>query len=185
MAGQTEVKISMDVAVAGMLSTASDGLCEADGKHNENASDDDYPNIELGVMVGVGTEVDGVLSLAAQADKLAGISMRSQARDPGMNVDLDSGAVLPDQTLGVLRRGRIWVQIEETVTAGSAVRYRAVATTTETPGIFRSSDPTGTDTVLISEGARWVTGGTASGSPSLGIAELEIDMLNLTLASDS
>lgn len=183
---QTDFSVTMDEAVAGMLGTASDGLYESEGVHNENESGDDFPNMALGVLVKYGSEEGGVKALAAQADALAGVTMRVQPNDPGVNVDATTGDVLPDQSLPILRRGQVWVQIEETVAAGDPVRYRAVADPlTEQAGIFRTSDPTGTDTVLITEGARFVRGGTASGSPSRGIALLEIDVLNLAVLADS
>lgn len=184
---QTDFKLKLTEAVAGMLGTASGDPMSMESRHNENVSTDDFPNMAMGVLVAEGTEEDGALNLAAQADKLAGVVVRSQAQEPGVNVDAETGDVLENQSLTVLRRGQVWVQIEETVAAGDPVRYRAVADpdTGEQAGIFRTTDPTGTDTVLITEGARWVRGGVASGSPTRGIALLEIDILNLAVTADS
>ncbi len=176
---QTTVQERLDVAKQGMLADASGGLYDKFSAHNENESDDDYPNIPFGVMVAKGTTEGGALSLAAQADELLGVSVYSDNYLVGVDVS-DIGDLLPGAQFSALQRGRIWVYLEENVDAGDPVRYRAVATTTEVPGAFRTSDPGGTDTVLITAGARYLVGG-LSGE----LALLEIDMLNVAVTADS
>lgn len=134
-----------------------------------------------------------VTRLTAQADKIAGLVVLDDSYDipnelrggedvagtPTGNAGTSPG-LKPGVTATLLRRGRAWVMLDETVAAGDPVRYYAKVVSGKRQGAFRTSDPTGTDTVLISAGARFVTGGTVATG-----AELEFDCLNMTFSADS
>jgi hypothetical protein len=131
----------------------------------------------FGTFVALETD-NTVKRLDAQADKIAGVVVLNDAY--AKDTQLGDVGVKPTQVVECMRRGRIWVKLNETVAAGDAVRYYAKAVTNMNQGAFRTTDPTGTDTVLIATGARFVTGGTTATG-----AELEFDCLLMTFTADS
>ncbi len=164
---QTTVNDTQSVALfEGALADSSRPECES--RVNEEAS----AEIPFGVMVAEGSadKQKGALNLSAQADKLAGVVTHSHA----YNKDNELGAtgLKPDVVMTVLRRGVVWVKVEESVTPDSPVRVRAVATGSEVPGAFRTSQDL-TDTIDISSFARYL--GSASAG---GLVKLWIDMLD-------
>lgn len=108
-------------------------------------------------------------SAAAAAPLLAGITVRHDiyAKDTQLG---DTG-VKPTNALEVMRRGRIYVFPEESVTPGDSVRVRVVTAGDEVKGAFRKSADA-TDCVDISKFAQWITSGSSSVP-----AVLEIDMV--------
>lgn len=146
--------------------------------HGDDVALDGTSEIAFGTLAARSATAGQCLKLAAQADAIAGVVVRSDAYD--IPNELGTVGLTEGTVVGCLARGRIRVKLEETVAVGDAVRYRAVATTGETPGAFRTSDPTGTDTVLITAGARWIEGGTTTTG-----AILEIDVLNMAFTADS
>lgn len=146
--------------------------------HGTDVDLDGTAEIAFGTLAALDVTSGECLKLAAQADVIAGVVVRSDAYD--IPNELGAVGLTEGTVVGCLTRGRIRVKLEETVAVGDAVRYRAVATTGETPGAFRTSDPTGTDTVLITAGARWVEGGTTTTG-----AVLEFDILAMAFSADS
>lgn len=105
-------------------------------------------------------------SAAGQAP--LGIVMHSHAT-VSLEDGLDAGYAAKE-TANVLRKGYIWVVIEETIAIGDAVYFRHTAGTGTKLGAFRNDADTASCDLLA--GARWVKGGTASE----GIALLEINL---------
>jgi len=134
----------------------------------------------------VSDELNGTAKrLDAQADKLAGIVVLDDAYDiPNELGTAEDTAASPGLKPGtnctVLQRGRVRVMLDETVAAGDPVRYYAKAVSGKRQGAFRTSDPGGTDTVLVSAGARFIEGGTVATG-----AVLEFDLLAMTFSADS
>lgn len=123
--------------------------------------------------------------LTAQADVLAGILVLDDAYDiPNELGAAEDTAGSPGLKPGVpgtvLQRGRIRVALDETVAVGDAVRYYAKVVAGKRQGAFRTSDPTGTDTVLIATGAKFIEAGTVATG-----AVLEFDLLAMTFTADS
>lgn len=83
---------------------------------------------------------------------------------------LDAGYAAKE-TANVIRKGYVWVVIEEDIAIGDAVFYRHAAGTGTKLGAFRNDADTASCTALTN--ARWVKGGTAA----QGIALLELDVL--------
>lgn len=170
---QTEVTNYAD-AVAGLLAdnTLSKDCLSA---INEEAS----AEIPFGVMVCRGTTDLGVkllnTSAAAMASALKGVVVFGQSfAKPD---DLGDTGLKPFMAFSILSKGRIYVQVEEAVAIGDAVRVRAVATGGEVKGAFRTSADA-SDCVDISKFARWTRGADAAG-----FAIVEIDMTNAALAA--
>lgn len=102
-------------------------------------------------------------------DKVLGVVMHSHAtvsKEDG----LDAGYAAKE-TANVIRKGYVWVVIEEDIAVGDAVFYRHAAGTGTKLGAFRNDADTATATALTN--ARWVIGGTAA----QGIALLELGIL--------
>lgn len=77
------------------------------------------------------------------------------------------GSLAVDQTASILTKGRIWVQIDQTVAIGDPVFVRHTA---GTAGIFRKDADTANASAL--PGAKWVKGGTAAE----GVALLDLNL---------
>lgn len=116
--------------------------------------------------------------LDAQADKLAGILVRTDTFNKSN--ELGDNGIKPGVIGTVAKRGRVRVMLDETVAIGDTVRYYAKAVSGKHQGAFRTTDPTGTDTVVITAGAKFVSAGTTATG-----AWLEFDVLNMTFSSDS
>lgn len=86
----------------------------------------------IGFGLGV---VQGTLDEQAKAptvitQKVLGVSIHKH---------IENGDTLDKRAFGVLRKGRIWVKVEEDVVAGDDVFMRAVITGVEVAGAFRAS----------------------------------------------
>jgi hypothetical protein len=174
---QTTHPRKMGIGRIGQIEDAGDDKFAKTFVHTTDVTLDGTKEIPFGTLV-ARSGTDLCLKLAATADPIAGVAVLSDAYD----IDNEVGTVGLKEGVPVscLQRGRIRVLLEETVATGDPVRYRAVATTGENAGAFRTSDPTGTDTVLITQGARFVEGGTVATG-----AVLEIDVMHLTFTADS
>lgn len=173
-ARQTSVAANA-IAFAGMLAVSDQGT-RIESRVSEEAS----AEIPFGTMVirGSTSEDLGALQLhtssASMAAQLAGIVVHDQTY--AKDTELGDTGLKPGVMLNLLQRGRIWVQPEDTVDPGDAVKVRAVVTGSEVKGAFRGAADS-TDCVDISKFARWVTSGT-SAIP----AQLEIDMVGASQA---
>lgn len=103
-------------------------------------------------------------------DKILGVVMHSHALESKADgLDAGYGA---KETANVIRKGYVWVVIEEDIIVGDAVFYRHAAGAGGTKlGALRNDADTASCTALPN--ARWVKGGTAV----QGIALLEVNVM--------
>ena len=176
---QTEILSRMPIGIPGQLAdlhTAEFG--DVVSETNEEAS----AELPFGVMVKAGTGDDLVKNITTTADKLVGVIVHAQ--NFAIPVQLGETGLKPGVTFGVLRRGRIYVRVEDAVTPDDEVHVRAVIggangygeAGAESHGAFRGSDD-GTDTIDITAFARWITSAEAGE-----VAVVEIDMNQASLA---
>lgn len=114
--------------------------------------------------------------LAANTDKLAGVVVFNNLFDRDQQIG--TTGVKPDAYCSVGRKWRGWVEIDETVAVGDAVRVR-VTSTGGTPGVFRKTSSAG-NTKDLSALASWRTGGTNTEA----VAELELDLVSAGSATN-
>jgi hypothetical protein len=129
--------------------------------------------IPFGVMVCQGATDKAALKLNTSAaamagDVLLGVVVHSHAY--AVSGELGTTGLKPGVIMSVLRKGRVYVQVEEAVTPASAVKVRAVAAGAEVAGAFRDTADS-TDCVDCSSFCRYRTTAAAAG-----FAELELDM---------
>lgn len=121
----------------------------------------------------------GCKAMAAQADLPLGIVPYSAsyqiANELGNVADTNGNLGLKGAVaVQIKRRGRLWVQIDEDVTDGDAVKYRVNAVGAGVgPGCFRKTASAG-NTVDISKFARWVGSNTAANG--FGLLEFDFTM---------
>lgn len=165
----TSTKTKMDAAFAGMLADNSDHT--TDSFVNEEAANE----IAFGTMVKFGTAANGALNLSASADadKLAGILRHQHA----YNLDNELGTIglKPKATLGILKRGKIYVNVDEAVNPKSPVRVRCTTNAGALgafngPGTFRTT-ASATHTINCSKFMKF-----AGSTTGAGVVELEVDM---------
>lgn len=170
MGKQTAVNEFQTNAFAGMKADLSPS--SVDSRVNEEGATE----LPFGVMVFEGSTdpEGGMLQIAAQADEPAGVLLHSHAYLKDQ--ELGATGLKPNVVGGVLKKGVVWVQVEEAVTPASTVRYRTSGG--NGPGTFRTSAVV-TNTVNISQFARYLSSAAANG-----LAKLEIDMTNRALRSN-
>jgi hypothetical protein len=123
-----------------------------------NAAGADLP---FGIALAKGTGDQDAILVAADTAKILGIAIHSHAYD---NQALSGTAGIPDdRMLNVVKRGRVWVRVEEAVTKGDAVYVRyangvADATKTQKGSIRKSAD---TSTAVLLAGATFYTSAAA------------------------
>ena len=149
---QTNYNAEMDVAFEGML--ADSGKIDALSKTIEG------DDLEFGLGCTLGSEEGTVEKLSAIADYFAGIIIHKHVTD---------GLIGDEDTVAVMRKGRIYVLVEEAVAEGDPVHCRAVAGAGERAGAFRKSAD-GTDTFLVN-GAEF-----RSSAASGGLAIIDINL---------
>lgn len=153
---QTSVLDSPAVGFAGMLVDSSES--DVASYVNEEAS----AEIPFGVMVQQGTLDTDALLVAVQTDIPIGVVVHSHAY--AKDDELGTTGLKPNVTLGILKRGVIWVTAVDAVTPADDVRY------TEAGGGFLTTAAGGV-TVSCAEFARFLT---TAGAGEL--VQLEIDM---------
>lgn len=126
--------------------------------------------IPFGVMVKRGAAVGGALKLTAITDVLAGIVCHSHSY--AKPEELGDVGLKPKVSLSVLRRGDIWVHVEEAVTPASSVFVRAVVAGNEVAGDFRDTADA-TDLIDCSAFAEFL--GSTAGA---GLVLVRVDMTN-------
>jgi hypothetical protein len=155
-------------AFAGMLADSEESsiLGRANG---------DSVDLEFGIMVTAKDTTDPNKEIKRtdetySANDLLGVLAHKHTQDRSL-LDTTEG-LLVDAMGDVVRKGRIWVRIEETVVVGDAVFYRFAAGGGGTAlGRFRNDADTATCAAL--PGATWIKGGTVA----LGaIALLEVNL---------
>lgn len=146
------------------------------GNPRSYTSQESSAEIPFGVCVVLASNEDEGCQLPdGSGDVPLGVVVRSEAYARG--TELGDTGLKPATTMGVLRKGTIWVATEDAVDPGDAVRVRKVAGVGEQLGKFRASADSTDCSVLT--GATWLT--STSGA---GIALLEVDMTAATLTSD-
>lgn len=164
----TQVNTAMAVAYAGEL------------VDTDNGETDSYIQSEASAVVAFGTAVKQgatdftALNLTTTADKLVGIVRKSDAYNVDNELDQVAGGLKPKTTLGVYKRGKIWVNVDEAVTPASPVRIRTdtnagAAGAINGPGSFRTT-ASATHT-MTAPWARFLT--TTTGA---GLVQLEFDI---------
>lgn len=163
MAVQTTYSQSMTAAFAGMLADGSANDCIAMRNDEETAS------IAFGRAVKFGSATDGTSAVlpAAETDVVAGLVVHSHAYASN---ELDSTGVKVGGILNVLRKGRIWVTVEDAVVPGDRLWVRAVAGGDPEflGGLLPADD--GTDTIDCTGQGQFLTAAAAGG-----LAILEVD----------
>lgn len=158
--------------VEDLQTQAFEGLLDKENPNNDvrtKVSGEVSAEIAFGKMVVADASNPEECNLpAAQADVPLGISVHSHAY--AKPDELGDTGLKPNVNVGVLNKGRIWVNTEDAAGEDLPVRYRATATG-DGAGSFLSADPGGTDTIDISSFARW-----RSTRATAGLALLEVDM---------
>jgi hypothetical protein len=164
IAPQTSVDDTQGPALSGQLHGFVRGALRS---YTSEEDPDTGAELAFGTLVCLGTDEDGGMVKATAAALPAGVVVHShkyaKPQELG-DVGLKSGV-----TAHVLRKGTVWVVVEEAVDPGDAVRVRLVATSPEVYGAFRTQAD-GTDCAVLAE-ACWLT--STSGA---GVALLEIDL---------
>src|SRR5688572_4135058 len=110
----------------------------------------------------------GVVPAAIAATSVLGVVLRTQKTR--LDLSASGNEVYENQSsIPVRRKGRVWVVVENTFTAGANVYVRTVAAGAEKLGAVRTDTDSG-DAVLLA-GARLMTSG---GAGELGILELNL-----------
>jgi hypothetical protein len=154
---QTSYTYDFPVAFAGMLADINDNQIVT-------AVLEGAVNIPFGVAVKHGTSDDGYVLPSASTDLIAGIAVHSHSRDNLGFASLTpaSAGVKPAQNFNLLRRGSVYVLVEQAVNAHDVVFFRYVAGAGGTQlGAFRKDVDTATAAQI--KGARYLTSALAGG----------------------
>lgn len=118
------------------MATAFPGMVEA-GEIDTYVNGEASAEMRFGIAVGQGTLDNEAILLAAVADKQVGVlGFRQGYID---TTELGTTGLKPNVTLGIVRRGKVWVIVEEDVTPASAVLIRCIAAGNEIAGAFRDT----------------------------------------------
>jgi hypothetical protein len=115
------------------------------------------PIVGFGLALAQGTQDPECRLLAANTDKVIGVSVFSHADNINNGVE----GYAAQSAVNVLRRGTIWVKVEEAVAAEDPVYVRAVAVSPEVAGAFRKTAD-GADTIALS-GCKFLSSAAAGG----------------------
>jgi hypothetical protein len=162
---QTVVNSTLTKAFAGMLADA--GPNDVITRIQAEAS----AEMPFGIMVAEGAADEAGILPVDGTSKFAGLLMHSHAY--AKDTELGTVGIKPKAVLSILRKGRAWVTVEETVAKGDPVFIRHTASGGNTQkGAFRKSADTATATDLTKKGV-YLTAATAGN-----LALVEIDMTN-------
>jgi hypothetical protein len=154
---QTAYSTYQTAAFAGML--ADNGDADILSYINEEAS----AVLPFGIAVMKGTADFGALLPASAGAVMVGIAAHTHQVDPGQAGSTPAGAGIPPKYLiNTLKRGRMYVQVEEAVTPASPVfvRYASGSGGTQ-KGAFRASADTATAVAWTA--ARYLTSAAIAG----------------------
>lgn len=167
----------------GVQTSYSNNLTAAyEGQLADNGPSDilSYLQGEASAGIGFGLGVcqhlttDGKCILPADANsRPLGISVRSAAYATGTEYIASSNGIQPGAMVNVLRKGRIWVAVEEAVTAGDPFFVRHIAGGGERKGAIRKSADASDCLDLTAKGRFLTTQATIGG-----LAILEVDFTN-------
>lgn len=148
-------------AFAGMLDAMLEGASTLSRFNEESAS------IPYGVMVAQGTAENQIANLSGTGDDFLGVTIHEHTEidsaGEAAEIEADGGKA------SILRKGRIWVVVEEAIALTNDVYFRHTAAGAEVLGAFRTDADTADADQLTN--ARWLT--TTSGA---GVALLEINL---------
>ena len=161
---QTSYSIQAPVAFAGLLGDSGGDT------HLRSRAVEDAAGVPAGVMLVDGTDPETQALLPSSTGQaLQGIVAHQQARE-----DLAlAGALMLSvgETASLVRKGRVWVVVEEAIAVGDAVFFRHTAGGGGSNlGAFRNDADTASADE-ITAGAAWVVG-----SAGAGVALLEINL---------
>jgi len=129
-------------------------------------------SVPIGSVVRQGTLDDQCLNLAVVAtDTLLGIVVHSHAYPSAALSETDwvgTSGVKTYATVGVLRKGRIWVLTEEACVPGDPCRIRCVTVAPEVSGVFATTADA--DLLVANSFCRFLTATTGAG-----LIEVEVD----------
>jgi hypothetical protein len=127
----------------------------------------------FGIMVAKGTgDFDGILPVSSGSVPV-GVLVHAHVYDNGPNGELGTLGLKPKTALNILRRGRIYVLVEEAVVAldRAYIRYAAGSGGSQL-GTFRKSADSAT-ALDVTKKCQYLTSASAGG-----LALLDVDMLN-------
>jgi hypothetical protein len=156
---QTSYPLEAAVAFPGMLVDTDAAVRSSISRANEEASAVGYG---LGVMFGTDPETQFKLP-ALTGFPFAGVLVHSHARE-----DVEAVGPVEGEPNELLRKGRIWVTVEETILTTDPVYLRHTVNGGLLPGGWRKDDDTLRADQLTQ--AKWLTGAAAGE-----LAQLEIN----------
>lgn len=169
MGVQSSYTQNMTKAFAGMLADSGDH--DVIAMRNDEAS----ASIAFGRAVKFGSTTDGTSAKLPDSENavIAGIVMHSHAYSNSPNGDLDSTGLKVGATMNVLRKGRMWVTVEDAVIPGDRLWVRGVAGGDPEflGGLLPADDST--DTVDCTGQGQFLTAAAAGA-----LAVLEVDFTN-------
>lgn len=136
---QTNYQVNFDKAFEGMLGDANH--MDALSRVIEGAG------VLFGKAVTFGTNDNQCKALSAITNKVMGVVIHKH---------VEEGVLAAKEAVSLLRKGRIYVKVEEAVSPGDAVFVRAVAAGAEEAGSFRASADS-TDCIDISANAEYLS----------------------------
>ena len=141
---QLNYDAEMEIAFEGMLADS--------GRHDALSKTIEGAGVAFGLGCTYGSEAGTIKALSAITDKFAGCVIHKH---------VEEGIIGDKDTVAVMRKGRMYVKVEEAVAEGDPVYVRAVAEGAERAGAFRKSAD-GTDTIQLS-GAEFRSSAAADG----------------------
>ncbi len=165
--GFDSVSQSVPAAFPGMQATANHGSVSS--YVNSEAS----AEIRFGIMVGQGAADKTALLLAANTDKVVGVTrFRHGYVD---TIELGTTGLKPKVVMDVADVDELWVIVEEDVTPASPVHVRAVAAGAEIAGAFRGSADGG-DTIDVSHFCQFRSSSTLAPDGTTKVAKLKFNI---------
>ena len=158
---QTSYNTSMTIGIQGQLADAADNTIVT--AFNEESS----AEMPFGHALVRGSADNGALLPDNTSDKLLGILLHSHNYDP--DSQLGDDGVLPDETLSVLRKGRVLAKCIDGCSPGDGLFVRCVTAGNEQEGELRASSDS-TDCIDATNMGTWQTTASAGG-----LAWLEVD----------
>lgn len=171
---QSSVIVALVAAFPGMNADSSDGT----DNYVTRISGETSLQLPFGALVMQGTNDDQCVSFTSQTGVPIGIVSYSAAYQ--INHELASVAdsngnlgLLPLTTIGLKKRGKMWVIIDENVNPTSTVRVRTTRVSNVGPGTFRASSSAGV-TNNLSKFCKWA--GTYTAASGVGLLEFDFTM---------
>jgi hypothetical protein len=152
MSQTTVASAGQSIGVAGQV--ADSGPHDIVSKFSEEAS----AEMAFGLGVVQGTGANGVLLPSGSGDKFAGVNVFGFNHMPGTNGDLGTTGLKPKAGLQLMRKGRILVKLDKSVTVVSPgvdrpyLRYTADGTTNPEVGAFGVASDSGKNLDITKNG---------------------------------